>query len=988
MMRFGASNTAIPHGRTILLLLVVTTLCVARAGADERVIRAESLFQDAEHLRAEQTEASNRQAIFNYRAAAYTWTGQGNFDKAAAALRNAGEILQLLGNSDDAKKNYEEAFSVSRKAKNELEAARVHNDLAYLYFLAGDNHTAKQHCQTALAIARNLHERNVEAEALYVLGETFYNTDLRKATALQQQALAIWRESGQQRGQALSLTALGYYYANAGKRPDAFTSCQEALSLAHSANDLGVETLALIVTGNVKRKFGEKQEALTAYQSAKMLAERIGDKTSQAIVIGGISAVSMEMNDLQTALEYAEQATALFEANGQKWGAAEGKLDLGIIYHALGDEQKAFENLSEGLARLRTLRLRRLESIALRALGLIYAAQGDNQRALKSFQQALALLNVKTDKREAAYTFNCIGKAYEDQNEFNRAEYYYRHALTLAQHSTDPQSEMLSFYNLAHLERSRGNLDQAASAINSAIRIGESVRTNVSSQDLRTSYFATVRDSYDVYIDVLMLQHKRDPAAGFDREAFAASEKARARSLLEGINPLPQTLDLKQTQQQILDDETTLIEFALTGDRSYAWVVTRSSATVVELASGKEIETSAKRLYDLITAHQILPDESVEARADRERRADAAMPEQVALLSKLVLSPLAGKLNTRRLLIVADGALQYIPFQMLLDPDSHASLIVRHEIVNQPSASTLAVLLAEIGARKTARNSIAVFADPVFESNDPRLNRTAPNELDRSSEFFAVRSALRDAGVTPDGLHVPRLIASGREADEITALAPRSRSLKAVGFAANRDRVFSGELASYRIVHIATHGIIDNERPELSGIVLSLFDEQGNSQNGFLRLRDIYNLKLPADLVVLSACSTALGKDVKGEGLIGLTRGFMHAGAAGVVASLWKVDDEATAELMKHFYTALFKKGLPPAAALRDAQLELAKYPRWQSPYYWAGFVIQGQYEQKEQFTQSSPGKIQMAVFAVLAGSLLLAFILLLQRRRRAATDV
>jgi len=281
-----------------------------------------------------------------------------------------------------------------------------------------------------------------------------------------------------------------------------------------------------------------------------------------------------------------------------------------------------------------------------------------------------------------------------------------------------------------------------------------------------------------------------------------------------------------------------------------------------------------------------------------------------------------------------------------------------------------------------------VLADPVFENNDPRITHNAPNALDHSSELLAVRRALRDAGVTADGLQVPRLIASGREADEITALAPRRTSLKAVGFAASRDRVFSPELASYRIVHIATHGIINNERPELSGIVLSLFDQQGKSQNGFLRLRDIYNLKLPADLVVLSACSTALGKDVKGEGLIGLTRGFMHAGAAGVVASLWKVDDEATAELMKHFYTALFKKGLPPAAALRDAQLELMKYPRWQSPYYWAGFVIQGQYQQKEQFSQSSPGNIQLGAIALIGGLLLVAVILILRRRRHATADV
>jgi CHAT domain-containing protein len=236
-------------------------------------------------------------------------------------------------------------------------------------------------------------------------------------------------------------------------------------------------------------------------------------------------------------------------------------------------------------------------------------------------------------------------------------------------------------------------------------------------------------------------------------------------------------------------------------------------------------------------------------------------------------------------------------------------------------------------------------------------------------------------------MQIPRLFASGREANEIMALAPSSISLKAVGFAANRDRVFSPELARFRIVHIATHGIINSERPDMSGILLSLFDQQGRSQNGFLGLHDIYTLKLPADLIVLSACSTALGKDVKGEGLVGLTRGFMYAGAAGVVASLWKVDDEATAELMKYFYAALLQKGLPPAAALRDAQLELAKQPRWQSPYYWAGFVIQGQYDQTDSFTPKGSGKTIPAVIAFAGASFLLASVLFLRRRRRVTVN-
>jgi CHAT domain-containing protein len=151
-------------------------------------------------------------------------------------------------------------------------------------------------------------------------------------------------------------------------------------------------------------------------------------------------------------------------------------------------------------------------------------------------------------------------------------------------------------------------------------------------------------------------------------------------------------------------------------------------------------------------------------------------------------------------------------------------------------------------------------------------------------------------------------------------------------------------MARYRIVHFATHGILNNEHPELSGLVFSLVDKHGNPRDGFLRLYNIYNLNLEADLVVLSACQTALGKQINGEGLMGVTRGFMYAGASRVVASLWKVDDAATAELMKKFYSEMIKVGRRPADALRVAQLWMQKQERWRAPYYWAGFILQGEW--------------------------------------------
>ncbi len=176
------------------------------------------------------------------------------------------------------------------------------------------------------------------------------------------------------------------------------------------------------------------------------------------------------------------------------------------------------------------------------------------------------------------------------------------------------------------------------------------------------------------------------------------------------------------------------------------------------------------------------------------------------------------------------------------------------------------------------------------------------------------------------------------------AVAPPGQAMMATGFDASRAMATSPELSQYRIVHFATHGVLNDQHPGLSGFILSLVDEQGRPQDGFLRLNDIYNLKLPADLVVLSACNTALGKDVRGEGLVGIVRGFMYAGAARVVASLWKVDDEATAELMKRFYRHMLQKNLPAAAALRAAQVEMWQQKQWRSPYYWAAFALQGEW--------------------------------------------
>jgi CHAT domain-containing protein len=434
----------------------------------------------------------------------------------------------------------------------------------------------------------------------------------------------------------------------------------------------------------------------------------------------------------------------------------------------------------------------------------------------------------------------------------------------------------------------------------------------------------------------------------------------------------PQPLGLPEIQR-MLDPETLLLEYSLGEERSYLWAVTPTRVESFELPKRAEIEALARQSYEWLAAGET----GAQLRA-RLARTTAKTPEWADALSRILLKPVASRLGGKRLVIIADGALQYIPFAALPEPATGGQsergigrmnnprpvapsprrpvaftpLIANHEIVSLPSASSLAALRREVAGRAPAPKTVAVIADPVFEESDERIKKNDGKVAtlnDKQAERVGAEQEVSRSGLEVGAAdaqeRLQRLIFSRHEADEITALAGAGGSFKALDFKANRATALGPDLIRYRIIHFATHGLINSQHPELSGVVLSLVDEDGRPQDGFLRLHDIYNLKLGADLVVLSACKTGLGKDIKGEGLVGLTRGFLYAGAPRVVASLWKVDDRATAELMKLFYQRMLRDGLRPAAALRRAQIDMQKLPRWAAPYYWAGFTLQGEWK-------------------------------------------
>lgn len=932
-----------------------------------------------------------------------------------------GQRLFEQGKAQSLRKSIEkrqEALALYRELGNRLGEAKSLNTIGQGYSELAEHQKSLDFYSESLPIYQALEDRSGQAIALGNIGVAYSRlSDNQKAIDYYNRALALYRATGGREGEATTLSNIGvscYLLSEFRKAADHF---KDALSIHQSIGYRRGQVLALTNTGHAYAALSELQEALRYFTEALSLVRTMSIPRLEADSLTAIGGVYSSLGEHQKAMSYYTESLPLQRATGNRSGEANALARIGRIIRLSGEDQRALDHFNQSLSIFRAISDRRGETSALRDLGQLYSFKGDKQKAVEYFSQALAVARTAGNPEGEAVVLNDIGSAYASLGQYEKAHDHLNQALAIYRKISHRNGQSQALYNLARAHRSQGNLTQARSLSDEALQIVESLRGKVAGPELRASFFASVQSYYNLNIDVLMQLHQQRSSEGFDRVAFETSERARARSLLEllaearadirqGVDPnlierersldelivakanrqtrmlggrhapeqaqaaarevqsllteyqrvraeirarspryaaltQPQPASLGDIQQKVLDKDTLLLEYALGEDRSYLWAVSQDSITSHQLPGRAEIEALGRRFYEL-------------ARTDSNR---AEVTEAAYRLSQMLLSPAADRLGEKRLMIVADGILHYIPFSALPLPDqdvksqkskikseapeSFLPLITRHEVVSLPSASVLAEMRRDLQSRRPARRAIAVFADPVFASDDPRL-KTGNKSVSTESLASDLERATRDVGLAGG---FPRLPFSRREAEAIAATAPRGQSVKALDFQASRDAATSTDLSNYRIVHFATHGLLNSNHPELSGIVLSLVDSQGQPQNGFLRLSEIYNLRLPAELIVLSACQTGLGKEIRGEGVVGLTRGFMYAGAARVVASLWKVDDAATAELMKRFYRGMFARGLRPAAALREAQLEMSKEDRWRQPYFWAAFVLQGEWK-------------------------------------------
>ncbi len=996
------------------------------APTDKYRVAAEQSFADGERLLNDGEAESSRSAIDKYKEASSSWKAAGERREEAHALKRAGDVYLSLSEYRPALSLYKQALSAAVETADRRGEGEAANGVAYVYLTLGRNRKALALCARALGLSRAANDRRTEAQAVHNLGEIQYGLGkLPRSIDFFQQALPLWRELGDRQGQALAFLNMGYTYSDLGQTRQAFDSYNQALELWQTARERRGEAVTLTAIGRLYARVGESQEALNFFERAMPLIHRVGDPVEEARVFTGMAFVYGRVGEKQAALDYYERALSLFRDANYLNGEASTLGSAGRVYYSLGDNRKAFEYHSRALSIFRDAGDRRLEVSELKELGKLYDSGGDKAAALKNYLLALSFEHAQKDIPEQMDTLNLMGRVYEGQARMRQALACYERALALSREAEYLFGEAATLYNLSRAERAGGDLTAARSRAESALEVVESLRAKVASQDLRASYFASVRRLYELYIDLLMELHGRKPDAGYDAAAFEASERGRARSLLETLaaarvgvrdkaapellervaalreqvsqklklraqmavaeqsdaeasaaltreideltaryheadaqvrasvteytaQSQPQPLSLSEIRARDLDDDTLLLEFSLGEERSYLWVVSRDSLRSYELPPRAEIEAAAGRVRSLLVAPALIEGEAFDSRRERLKGSEDAYWREASALSEMLLSRAGASLGTKRLLIVADGALQYIPFNALPVPGRGGEptpLLVEHEITHQPSASALATLRGVEEKRRPAAKAVAVFADPVFDAGDSRLVSARDSSYEAAQTPEAELShALRDVGPTWDGGNIPRLLASRAEADAIMGVMSDGDNLNAIGFDADKAAATGPALSQYRIIHFATHGVLDSEHPELSGLLLSRFDNSGRPKEGFLRLDDIYNLNLPADLVVLSACNTGLGKDVKGEGLVGLVRGFMYAGSTRVVASLWKVDDDATAELMTRFYREMLEEKRSPAAALREAQVAIWRQRHWRAPYYWAAFVLQGEY--------------------------------------------
>ena len=793
--------------------------------------------------------------------------------------------------------------------------------------------------------------------------------DSRGAIDASERALERAREAGDPQLEAKILGQKALALEFLGDPQGGIDVLSRSLELARAAGDRQHEASALHLQAWGHWSLGRYQEALDLDARSLAIGRAIGDREAKAWALNGLGVTYWALGDPEKSLGVFEEALDLWRKLGDRRGEAFTLQNLGFSYWSLGATRRALDAYERVLPVARALGDRRSEALALNNTGLALDSLGEFAAAAETLHRALALWAALGETHGSAISWHNLGTAEEGLGRDDDAVAAWRKAVESARSAGDRRNESIALAAMARLEARRGRLDEARASIEESLAIVESLRGEIGAPALRSSFLSSQQDDYGIAMDVLLALDAREPGRGHAGEAFRMSERSRARALLDGIaearvdlaQDLPE--DLRRREAEVgarikalqaesaaagagraeverrldraedewealvaemrrrtpryaslrypqpltaeaarrgLDAATAIVSFAANSDRILVFALTPSGLSARRLAAAPAEVT--ERVADYVGL--IARDDG-----DRWRRLGAR------LYADLV-EPWIGDLpaGTRSLVIVPDGVLASLPFEVLAPATPGGRrLVERFDVSYAPSATALAELQA-IRPSSGRLADILVVADPLLADGEPR------------SAALAAEGAF-DLAPLPRAAAEARTIArfGGAGTEVLTGRRASERRIREAGL----DR--------FRVMHFATHGLLDPRHPARSGLLLAA---EGRSP-GLLTAREIYRLKLRSDLVVLAACQTARGRILAGEGVQSLARAFFHAGADAVVATLWDVNDRRAERLMTGFYAGL-ARGDSRSAALSNAKRELLEAEPDLAPRFWAAFIVIG----------------------------------------------
>ncbi|WP_413167829.1 CHAT domain-containing protein [Capilliphycus salinus ALCB114379] len=894
-------------------------------------VEADRLFQQG--LQQHKT-SQFREALQSFQQALKIYQEIGDRFGEGSSLNNLGNAYHSLGQYHQAIDFHQQSLTIAREiGDRDGEAASLGN-LGNAYYSLGQYHQAIKFDQQSLTINREIGDRNGEAGSLGNLGNTYNSLgQYQQAIEFHQQSLAIKREIGDRNGEAGSLGNLGNTYNSLGQYQQAIEFIEQSLAISREIGDRRGEANSLGSLGNAYLFLGQYHQAIEFLQQWLTIAREIGDRNGEGTSLGNLGSAYFSLGQYQKAIEYHQQSLAIAREIGDRNGEARSLGNLGGAYEILGQYQKAIEFHQQSLVIFREIGDRLGESRSLGGLGGAYRNLGQYQKAIEFHQQHLTIAREIGDRLGESRSLGGLGNVYFSLGQYQKAIEYLQQQLTIAREIGDRNGEALSLNNLG---AALLNLDKPAEAeveLRKAIDVYESLRIDLEQDSDKVSIFDTYLDSFRSLQMALIAQNKTDAA-------LEISEKGRARSLIElmserlndgqpGLVPTAEPLNIEQIQQIAKNKNSTFVQYSIIRSQDddissllYIWVVQPTTGEVTfkevnllslntplrEIVDNSRIDIGARgRNGDGDFAVRLSP------QTQQERL--AKQTANLRQLHDLLIQPIADLLPTdpsEKVVFMPQGELYLVPFPALMD-EQNQYLIEKHTILTSPSIQLLDV------ARQSHTEKQNNPASEVLIVGNP----TMPEVWNPNSDQMEQLSALQGAE------------------DEAFAIAEKFQ-VKPLVWGEATESIVTQKMRNARLIHLATHGLLEYGIPEESGVL----DAPGAialapsaDADGLLTSLEIYNMKLNAELVVLSACDTGRGK-ISGDGVIGLSRAFLQAGVPSLIVSLWKVPDDSTQFLMTKFYE-YWTGDTDKIVALRRAILETKeKYPE---PINWAAFTLVGE---------------------------------------------